>query len=240
MCLTTPRPTCTQCLHHHRQCSWPEQLKRGPEKGYIEALELRFRETETLLLRVLCQISDEQLFTAIAHDTSVEEDPKSSERSFTRPAKPGSEYWRNFPLDTVLHIREWQLDSLNQDNYRSTYKEAAIDSKMATTSPTAPPAFRSAKCRRGADTSQEDLELDNSIYLSARASLPDPAGLTFPVEMRRGGPQLFTNVESPTLQPTNIDGPKLQDHGGPKPRKHEERSSWSGAPSLTFQEQFLW
>ncbi|KAL4741907.1 hypothetical protein BDV11DRAFT_167815 [Aspergillus similis] len=97
------RPKCIQCLEHKRSCDWPEQLKRGPTKGYIEALERRLQETEGLLLGLLEQVPDSQLAESIP---VPHHDPPAQLRS----AKRGSEYWKLFPLRSVQGIRAWQED----------------------------------------------------------------------------------------------------------------------------------
>ncbi|KAL6234021.1 hypothetical protein BDW75DRAFT_241494 [Aspergillus navahoensis] len=97
------RPKCIQCLEHRRNCDWPEQLKRGPAKGYIEALERRLQETESLLLGLLEQVSDSQLEESIP--VSHYDSPAQ-----LRSAKRGSEHWRLFPLRSVREIRAWQED----------------------------------------------------------------------------------------------------------------------------------
>ncbi|RDW93504.1 Zn(II)2Cys6 transcription factor domain-containing protein [Aspergillus mulundensis] len=98
------RPQCLQCLEHRRTCDWPEQLKRGPAKGYFEALERRLQETENLLLGLLHQVSDAQLSDAIPV-------PHHGSPAQLRLSKRGSEHWKLFPLRSVQEIRAWQADS---------------------------------------------------------------------------------------------------------------------------------
>lgn len=97
------KPICEQCLDNNRPCNWPEQLRRGPEKGYAEALENRLQLTESILLNLLPYVSDEQLSAAIprreSSDTYV---------PFPRLEKRGMESWSQFPLDTSHGIRRWQ------------------------------------------------------------------------------------------------------------------------------------
>ncbi|KAL4881207.1 hypothetical protein BJY04DRAFT_189341 [Aspergillus karnatakaensis] len=100
------RPTCIQCLQHRRTCDWPEQLKRGPAKGYIEALEHRLQETENLLLGLLDQVSDSQLAESIPHATAQ---PRSGKRGNEL------EYWKRYPLRSVNEIRNWQEDCQKSD-----------------------------------------------------------------------------------------------------------------------------
>lgn len=79
---------------------------RGPSKGYIEGLENRLHKTETVLLKVLSQISDTQLESTFARDGS------NSGYTPCPPEKKGTEYWRRFPLDTASSVREWQQDCM--------------------------------------------------------------------------------------------------------------------------------
>lgn len=96
------KPICEQCLDHNRPCNWPKQLRRGPEKGYAEALENRLQLTENILLNLLPHVSDEQLSDAIPRENSGTYMP------FPRLEKRGIENWSQFPLDTPQGIRRWQ------------------------------------------------------------------------------------------------------------------------------------
>ncbi|CAP93577.1 Pc16g09070 [Penicillium rubens Wisconsin 54-1255] len=95
------KPICEQCLDHNRPCNWPKQLRRGPEKGYAEALENRLQLTENILLNLLPHVSDEQLSDAIPRENSGTYMP------FPRLEKRGIENWSKFPLDTPQGIRRW-------------------------------------------------------------------------------------------------------------------------------------
>ena len=96
------KPVCEQCLENNRPCNWPEQLRRGPEKGYAEALENRLQLTESILLNLLPHISDEQLSAAIPRGSGGTHVP------FPRLEKRGIENWSHFPLDSPQGIRRWQ------------------------------------------------------------------------------------------------------------------------------------
>jgi len=82
----------------------------GPAKGYIEGLEHRLRETESLLLQVLPVVPKDYL------EAVIMETEESSSRSNTTPRRPmlnnktGIEYWEQFPLDSIDNIRRWQQD----------------------------------------------------------------------------------------------------------------------------------
>lgn len=97
------KPICEQCLENNRPCNWPEQLRRGPEKGYTEALENRLQLTESILLNLLPHVSEEQLSAAIPC-----REGSGSYVPFPRLEKRGMESWSQFPLDTSHGIRRWQ------------------------------------------------------------------------------------------------------------------------------------
>lgn len=101
------KPVCEQCLEFNRPCNWPEQLRRGPEKGYAEALENRLQLTESILLNLLPHLSDELLSLAIPHRESSQ-DHGAAYVPFPRLEKRGIETWSQFPLDTSHGIRRWQ------------------------------------------------------------------------------------------------------------------------------------
>ncbi|KAL4789481.1 hypothetical protein BDV19DRAFT_383089 [Aspergillus venezuelensis] len=105
---------CIQCLDHRRTCGWPEQLKRGPAKGYIESLERRLQETESLLLGLLEQVSDTQLAEGISHPSAQLRSTTSATPNVKRGSTStgGSEHWRLFPLRSVSEVRAWQEERM--------------------------------------------------------------------------------------------------------------------------------
>ncbi|KIW92794.1 uncharacterized protein Z519_06643 [Cladophialophora bantiana CBS 173.52] len=123
---------------------------RGPAKGYIEGLEHRLHEAESLLLALLPIISTEQLKCAT---DSLSSSPSTTNLNIlglkTRDSpspgphplrssppvlnkKTGIEYWESFPLDTVENIRKWQEDCAlhsgtngqNQPSFRNSMDES--------------------------------------------------------------------------------------------------------------------
>jgi hypothetical protein len=83
---------------------------RGPAKGYIEGLEHRLRETESLLLQLLPVVTEDYLE---AVTTDHEGSPCRSTTTPRRPVlnnKTGVEYWEQYPLDSLENIRRWQQD----------------------------------------------------------------------------------------------------------------------------------
>jgi hypothetical protein len=99
----------------------PTVMCRGPAKGYIEGLEHRLRETESLLLQLLPAIAEDYLE---AVTTDHEESPSRSTPTLRRPMlnnKTGIEYWEQYPLDSPENIRRWQQDcSAGRSSYRNS------------------------------------------------------------------------------------------------------------------------
>lgn len=107
----------------------------GPAKGYIEGLEHRLHEAESLLLALLPVITTEQLNYATdsldltpssANTLGVKiRDSQSPRPQNVRRSPPnlnkktGIEYWESFPLDTVENIRKWQEDCTSQSTAQS-------------------------------------------------------------------------------------------------------------------------
>lgn len=93
---------------------------RGPAKGYIEGLEHRLRETESLLLQLLPAVAEDYL-EAVTTDREG-----SPSRSTTTPRRPilnnktGVEYWEQYPLDSLENIRRWQQDCSEGRSYRNS------------------------------------------------------------------------------------------------------------------------
>lgn len=116
----------TVTLSRRCACSCSSSLtfcNRGPAKGYIEGLEHRLHEAETLLLQLLPVVTPDQLAAATASLSSAG-DPRDSPERIGRSSPPvlnkktGIEYWENFPLDTIENIRRWQQDCALHSQFR--------------------------------------------------------------------------------------------------------------------------
>lgn len=93
---------------------------RGPAKGYIEGLEHRLRETESLLLQLLPAVAEDYLE---AVTTDYEGSPSRSTTTPRRPIlnnKTGVEYWEQYPLDSLDNVRRWQQDCSEGRSYRNS------------------------------------------------------------------------------------------------------------------------
>jgi hypothetical protein len=114
---------------------------RGPAKGYIEGLEHRLHEAESLLLALLPIISTEQLkcATDILTDGISTGVPGLKTRDSQSPGphairssppvlnkKTGIEYWESFPLDSVDNIRKWQKDCLAHSGHSNAQTHSSL------------------------------------------------------------------------------------------------------------------
>ncbi|KAK6832715.1 hypothetical protein RU639_004349 [Aspergillus parasiticus] len=255
------KPVCTQCLQHNRVCDWPEQLKRGPAKGYIESLEHRLHETETVLLKVLSRISDAQLSASINQDRQ-HRTRRSGDLLYSpypRLGKRGAEYWKRFPLDTAHNVREWQDDCLslprsapvNQDLRPST--PGSSDNNTTILSPRTglteetilgPSEQREPSEYQSSDISYTDVPTDRREKSNGSLSPDSASPSARNVAMRPGSPRLGKSARS--IQ--NNTGPQTMSHVAQSQLEiaeglssiPQEPNSWSGAPPIHFQRRFLW
>lgn len=97
--------------------------RRGPAKGYIEGLEHRLHDAETLLLQLLPLVNSDQLTSAAANATATQtrDSPDHTNARSSPPIlnkKTGIDYWESFPLDTVSNIRRWQADCALHSHFK--------------------------------------------------------------------------------------------------------------------------
>jgi hypothetical protein len=119
------RLCCTLIVNSTTKLLQANIFHRGPAKGYIEGLEHRLHEAETLLLQLLPVVTPDQLSTAAANLNSTNADAGDSPDRFGARSSPpmlnkktGIEYWENFPLDGVENIRRWQQDCALHSHFR--------------------------------------------------------------------------------------------------------------------------
>lgn len=207
-------------------------------------LENRLYETETVLLKVLSQIPDAQLVSALSQDPSSSTTGSGSYSPFSRLGKRGAGYWNGFPLDTAKHVREWQHDCVSQGS-KST--GGVLDRVQSESS-------MNIQHAQSQDSNQAEVGVDDH----------DPLEL-----VPKTAPHEISHAEMHTAHPEKASPPlhlqkrnastsqprkrKRSTERGTRPlyRLHsntpdnscpisQEPSSWTGAPPITFQEQFLW
>ncbi|KAJ6080255.1 hypothetical protein N7467_010008 [Penicillium canescens] len=204
------KPVCEQCLEYNRPCNWPEQLRRGPEKGYAEALENRLQLTESILLNLLPHVSDEQLATALPPKEGSQ-DHSTPYVPFPRLEKRGIESWLQFPLDTSHGIRRWQHAYTDPER-------AGLDGHQNLPSPK-----RRRLQNEGSSTCNDTL---------ASASIPTSGiGGAFNGTFSPPSLNISNSIEEYPTRPTEANEGNIP---------LQTISSWNGAPSSEFQRQFLW
>ncbi|KAF2089531.1 hypothetical protein K490DRAFT_55125 [Saccharata proteae CBS 121410] len=104
-------PVCARCRESGNPCVWPQQLQRGPAKGYLEAIEARLDQVENLLSQVLPLVPQEHLTDALS---SRGDSPTSSAdgktKRTTQEKKAAQDYWAAFPLNSPEGVLSWHQD----------------------------------------------------------------------------------------------------------------------------------
>lgn len=188
----------------------------GPAKGYIETLEHRLQVTENVLLKVLCQISDAQLSVAIPQDKAAKLDRGAIYMPFSRLEKKGIEDWSEYPLDTPLNIRKWQQACMGLWRVDSS----AVHQEQH--------EERDPRKRR----------LEGSPCLDRLGQEREGQGLS------SGLKQAYREQEKATQSSPGSNSRVTQTTSAVEGQQHqanaEHASTWHGAPSVSFQQQFLW
>ncbi|KAF2012940.1 hypothetical protein BU24DRAFT_425535 [Aaosphaeria arxii CBS 175.79] len=119
------KPRCAQCTTNNIACEWPTQQKRGPPKQYINSLETRLLETESVLLGLLSTVSSEQLQVAFHHIASsgvaqapsqYQSENESDGVNSIRPSNLKPSHWSSFPLDSPENVRRWWESRVSDGN----------------------------------------------------------------------------------------------------------------------------
>lgn len=156
----------------------PLTCPSGPAKGYIEGLEHRLHEAETLLLQLLPLVSSDQLASAAnaANSTTngmTRDSPDHMNNRSSPPAlnkKTGIEYWENFPLDSVDNIRRWQQDCALHSHFKDEHHRAG-SSRPASTDVA---EHVSTHSRKGSSIPQQYRSMSNDSYSGSQ----DYSGIT--------------------------------------------------------------
>ncbi|QGA20502.1 hypothetical protein EYB26_008206 [Talaromyces marneffei] len=220
------RPKCEQCTEYNRTCEWPEQLKRGPAKGYVEALEQRLYETEDVLLKVVSQLNQAQLASILSTQSSFSTDDGSQDKRKTSRVtllpsrKRGVEYWKSFPLHDAESIQRWQQDyHRNRSNFspnQHEVEESSLPQPVALLSSTG----------------------DNSVENQSSLQSSRDDTLSMNIERDQASSPIIgndTGRRPPRPRANRVRSARKQDESN-----MSQLSSWEAAPSKEFQQQFLW
>lgn len=198
-----------------------------------------------MLLKVLSQISDAQLASALG-DQSNNGNGSANYAPFSRLGKRGAEYWKKFPLDTARSVREWQNDC-SRERSGSTDKQAVQSEPTPITTQHAP--------RQEANTNDVDTRnrYDDFLEFEARTTPSEASHTEMHTARAEASPPLRLQQNSSTSQlrkrQRSEETPVNQTHLlnspsqlPPTEARHtsQEPSLWTGAPPIKFQKQFLW
>jgi hypothetical protein len=189
---------------------------RGPAKGYVEALEHRLQVTESVLLRLLSRVSGPELSTIFPEDSLLSDGTDYA--PLARLEKKGVKEWSQFPLDTAHNIRKWQRVCTGQGSDGSDGQ--AVE----------PECF--SPVHHGVKRSMENHEQEQSAS-------PIAFGKTSGRHSLSGPGHRATFAERGSETPNHSDRGASVSYGQDT-HTIQARSSWDGAPSISFQQQFLW
>ncbi|KAJ5139680.1 hypothetical protein N7448_003088 [Penicillium atrosanguineum] len=193
--------------------------RRGPARGYVEALEHRLQMTEGVLLRLLSQVSDPDLSNIFPGDSLLGD--RTGYAPLARLEKKGVEEWSQFPLDSVQSVRKWQRVCTSQGSDRPDSQ--SVESECSSTE------VHGGVKRNTKDTHEQ--EQSSSPTSSVKAAGQQP--LSGP-----GNRAAFAEIGSDT--PDHMDHRVSGSDYAQDVNAMQTRSSWDGAPSISFQQQFLW
>lgn len=115
--LTQDRPTCARCRETGNECTWPQQLQRGPAKGYLEAIEARLDDVEHLLLQVLPLVPQDQLLSSVSCvNNSTTHVVDCNQKRTTQEKRAALDYWASFPLNSPQAVLSWCNDRLRRQS----------------------------------------------------------------------------------------------------------------------------
>ncbi|VUC33495.1 unnamed protein product [Clonostachys rosea] len=131
------RPECSRCQVLGIKCTWPTARRRGPAKGYTEALERRLGDTELALVQLLLVSTPETIAGAFKPDTlelaqsilaNRQANAESGEGLLEGERAEASlmTHWENTSLKTVDGINEW-VKSMRDVGPEETSADISVD-----------------------------------------------------------------------------------------------------------------
>lgn len=222
----------------------------GPAKGHVEALEHRLQLTEGVLLRLLSQVSDAQLSNAFPRDgTSNRDGSLTTYMPLARLNRRGTDDWSHFPLDSAQNIRDWQRVLVGPSSVDSSFppNEAEQSPVLHQGSNGVKRKYSGSVGNRRSSLDQKDVSIistkgapSHEQYgqaipspITARPQL-DQYWLSFEAATKKSQLENNLDLSASLALPTG----SLAEFTETQPT--QSNSSWEGAPSAKFQQQFLW
>lgn len=96
---------------------------RGPAKNYLQKLQYRLRETESVLISILPHITDTQLDSAMA---VIREHRNNANSTSLRSMKMDLDYWDSYSLKSPSEIRRWESDQRTRIGISQTSMDESL------------------------------------------------------------------------------------------------------------------
>lgn len=202
--------------------------------------------TENALLRLLLQVSDTQLVEAFPSHGSVDSESPTGYTPLARIGKKGIDEWAQFPLNTADNVRKWQRVCTGQDATGPSQLVLREEQSLIHSD-----YLSDRKRKRLALEVSENRSLEEHVQSSdaPNSRRGCEASSSSPIAPYRAQKQ--PRHPAKAQRTPNIDGTELDEtetvNIGAFPRVRNAQpftaqtgSSWDGAPSLEFQQRFLW
>ncbi|OOF97198.1 hypothetical protein ASPCADRAFT_206020 [Aspergillus carbonarius ITEM 5010] len=164
----------------------------------------------------------------------------------SRFGKRGTDYWKKFPLHTVQDIRDWQNDCLTNGGNASAPRFSGPDGVRRPSVPLSQYQPEIEFRREHASEFQEHREAPKlpRIHQIEIPNSPEDAGVSpakvvhspgLDNEIRESRPRIDPVFEAIQYQRAQAEAVHELSSG-----VQQKPSLWRGAPSVSFQQQFLW
>jgi hypothetical protein len=196
------------------------------------------------LLKLLSQVSNAQLLEAFPPHSSFEGEG-ATYMPLARIQKKGIEDWAQFPLDTADNIRKWQQVCTGQDATSPSHQVLGTEDSSPRS------AYPSGRKRKHLALEESRIRpFEERSKFSGASNLPyeHEAWSSSPIALYPAPKRPFVHVETqPTPNVIRREPDELENadtvHSflpGDQALAAQTISSWDGAPSLSFQQRFLW
>lgn len=202
--------------------------------------------TENALLRLLSQVSNAQLLEAFPDYSSFDGTGPCGYVPLARIERKGIVDWAQFPLNTADNIRKWQRGCVGQDATSPSHPVVGSERSRS-----------GSGCPGGRKRKHSALEGSRNRTLGERVKFSGASDSLNGGESWSPSPTAFYRAQERPFVPEQAQkDPNINESGdyevetadiGPHPPIWEDKaitaqtsSSWDGAPSLNFQQRFLW
>lgn len=200
--------------------------------------------TEGVLLKILPHVSDTELANIFPDGKDPQHDIGTSYMPLTRTEKKGVEEWSRFPHDTATNIRKWQRVCTGQGTMESDNRTPEADRSSDNGQPDG------MKRKRFESSTQWPKRPGNHSYSEPTEDRGGPGQSASSSNTHRQTPGEHLHLAIPShgqnlfstrFEAQSTPGIRVNEPIGPEDRRSMQTDcAWDGAPSLSFQQQFLW